>query len=191
MRTTILTAVLSALVLTPAVSRADIVITLTNPSDNSKVMTIEMDSVDISTITSAAALETVLGTASDYTQITTFFPTTPTSLISAGPFTLVDALPVTTFDQPSESFTSVLNGSYSFIGGGASNIAGSSGGIFLQTTNGLGSNQVELAVGNLNGSIASVTAAVPEGSTLVMVGIVLATSLAGACLRRWRDRPRT
>ncbi len=195
MRTTILTAVLSALllVITPAGTRADITITLSDPNTSTPVMTIQMDSVDISTITSAAALETVLGTASDYTQITTFFRTPPTPLISTGPFTTIDALPVTTFDQTSESFTSVLpvNSGYVLSGNGGYNTFGNDGNIYLQTTNGVSTNnQVNVSGDTLDGSIASVTA-VPEASTLVMVGIVLATSLAGAGFRRWRGRPQT
>ena len=110
MRHTILTAVLSALVLviTPVATRAGIVITLSDPSSSTAIMAIQMDSVDIATITSASALQTVLNTASDYTKVTTFFPA-PTSLSSTGPFTLVNfpsnaTLPVTTFRSINQEF---------------------------------------------------------------------------------------
>ena len=116
-RNTILTAVLSAvvLVITPAATRAGIIITFSDASNSFKVMTFEMDSVDISTITSASALETVLGTASDYSQITWFFTSAPTP-ISAGDIAIAAALPVTTFDQTLETFTSVLPPIRFFIG---------------------------------------------------------------------------
>ena len=126
MRNTILTAVLSAvvLVITPAATRAGIIITFSDASNSFKVMTFEMDSVDISTITSASALETVLGTASDYSQITWFFTSAPTP-ISAGNIAIAAALPVTTFDQTLETFTSVLPPNtlyYWQVGGGAFDI---------------------------------------------------------------------
>ncbi len=192
MRNTILTAVLSAvvLVITPAATRAGIIITFSDASNSFKAMTFEMDSVDISTITSASALETVLGTASDYSQITWFFTSAPTP-ISAGHIGAATALPVTTFDQTLETFTSVLPADALFnwqVGGGGSSISTAGGTPQLATTV-FNPNETVNAY-TFGGSTidGTITAIVPETSTLVMGGIALATFLARSGLRRWRGR---
>ena len=190
MRRTILTVVLSALVLvsTPAATRAGIVITFSDPSSSTAIMAIQMDSVDISTITSATDLQTVLNTASDYTKVTTFFPTGPTPIIYTGPFRLFnipnnETLPVTTFDQPTESFTSVLPDGvqFNFVGSGLTSLSTGNGSILLESTNGAIFNALSVNGSTLDGTIASV----PEGSTLCMGAIGLATCLACARVRRW------
>ena len=53
------------LAITPGLAQAGIVITLSDPNDSARVMTIQMNSVDISSITSASALETVLGNGAE------------------------------------------------------------------------------------------------------------------------------
>ena len=109
MRNLILAALISPVLLAvlPAATRADLLITLSDPNTQATVMTIEMASIDASSITSASVLATLLATPGDYSTITTFFPTGTSPLVVTGTFTQALGLPVTTFSG--STFTSDLS----------------------------------------------------------------------------------
>jgi hypothetical protein len=193
MRNVILVALISPLLLAilPAATRADLLITLSDSSTNATVMTIEMASIDASSITSASVLATLLATPGDYTQIITFFPTSPSPLFLTGSFTEALGLPVTTFSGM--NFTSKLSNPPYIAQSSANNgeVTAFVGAIDLDTTTAGGVNVLTLSNNVLDGTFADVTS-VPEASTMVIAGMTLATYLAWTSVRRLaRRRPTT
>jgi hypothetical protein len=197
MRTAILAALISPalLAILPAATRADLLITLSDPNTNATVMTIEMASIDASSITSASVLATLLATPGDYTQVTTFFPTAPSPLTITGPFTQALGLPVTSFSGM--TFTSDLPGG-SYLAVGNPGYAASTFNAFTSlptrielatTTADFRTNDLHFSGNVLDGTFANATA-VPEASTIVIAGMTLATYLAWTSVRRLaRRRP--
>jgi hypothetical protein len=191
MRNVILAALISPLLLAilPAATRADLVITLSDSSTNATVMTIDMASIDASSITSASDLATLLATPGDYTQITTFFPTSPSPLLLTGSFTEALGLPVTTFSGM--TFTSQLSNPLYLAKSTPNNgeVTAFVNTIDLDTTTAGGFNALTLSSNVLDGTFANATA-VPEASTMVIAGTALATYLAWTSVRRLaRRRP--
>jgi hypothetical protein len=203
MRNVILAALISPVLLAilPAATRADLLITLSDPNTQATVMTIEMASIDASSITSASVLATLLATPGDYSTITTFFPTGTSPLVVTGTFTQALGLPVTTFSG--STFTSDLSsgvppGQSSVYAALTTQFADNAFQVFTQlpsnillsTTTAAGiTNGLTVSGTVLDGTFADVTA-VPEASTMVIAGMTLATYLAWTSVRRLvRRRP--
>jgi hypothetical protein len=193
MRNGILAALVSPLLLAilPAVTRGDLLITLSDPNTSKTVMTIEMDSIDASSITSSSVLVTLLATPADYSKVTTFFPTSPSPLIVTAPFTSALGLPVTSLNGSTftSDFSSGQDGQVYVAsgfgsGGSAFQAFTSLSEIHLSTTTVDSiSNSLTVSGTILDGTFADVSS-VPEASTMVIAGLTLATYLAFTSVRR-------